>query len=132
MNPSSDMTLAVVKMVASLGLVLALLWALQRWIVRCRVGNGGPEQRKYIRIVDSHYLGAKKSIAVVQVSGSLLVVGLGATEINLLARIDQFTDRVTGQSNDQADDQMHSISNWRSGAKHSGFIARFKELVGRQ
>lgn len=119
MSGSSDLTLAVVKMVLSLALILALLWALQRWIARRQASSSGPEHRKLIRVVDSHYLGAKKSIAVVEVPGYLLIIGLGAEQVNLLARIKQ-SEGVSG------------IAATKSGSKPQGFLECFKELACRR
>jgi flagellar biogenesis protein FliO len=41
-----------------------------------------------IRVLGSHYLGVKKTISIVQVPGSILVLGISADRINLLERID--------------------------------------------
>lgn len=119
MTGSTDLTLAAVKMILSLALIFALLWAFHRWIVRKQSANAGPNRRKLIKIVDSQYLGVKKSIAVVQVPGSLLVIGVGADQINLLARIDQ-------------PDALSAVENSDTDLKSTSFKDYFRRMTGRQ
>ena len=85
MSYSPDLTTAAVKMVLSLLVVLALLWGLYRWARHALPGGG---KGSMIKVLASHYLGTKKSIAIVQVPGQILVLGIGAEQINLLSRID--------------------------------------------
>lgn len=89
MIDSPDLTMAAVKMVLSLALVLLVLWLLYRWARRSlpggTVGGGG---RGLVKVLASHHLGVKKSIMVVQVPGAVLVLGIGAEQVNLLSRID--------------------------------------------
>ncbi len=88
MNTPPDLTTAALKMVLSLGFVLAILWGLCH-LARRRLpfGQNGPKGR-LIQVLESQYVGAKKSIAVVQVPGSILVLGIGADGVNLLTCID--------------------------------------------
>ncbi len=88
MNYGPELTGAAVKMVLALALVLAVLWAAQRWARRNIVSGAAGNRGRLIRVLGSHYLGVKKSIAVVQVPGSILILGIGAEQINLLSRID--------------------------------------------
>lgn len=88
MTSSPDLTLATIKMVVSLVLVLGLLWGLylltrKKMAARQNSGRGG-----MIQVLESRYLGVKKSIAMVQVPGAVLVVGVSADKINLLSRIE--------------------------------------------
>jgi flagellar biosynthetic protein FliO len=116
---SPDLTLATVKMVLSLALTFALLWILYRWVVRKQSNSVRPGRQKLIRIVDSHYLGLKKSIAVVQVPGSLLVIGVGAEQINLLARIEQ-------------PEVLSAVGTMTEDSNAPSFKAHFKRLTGMQ
>jgi len=88
MNYSPDMTVAALKMLGSLALVLAVLWALHRW-ARRRLPNGAVgDNGRLVKVLASHHLGVKKAIMVVQVPGSVLVLGVGSEQVNLLSRID--------------------------------------------
>ncbi len=88
MTYTPDLTTAALKMVFSLALVLAVVWMLYRWARRMlpagAIGNDG----RLVKVLASHHLGVKKSIMVVQVPGSVLVLGIGAEQVNLLSRID--------------------------------------------
>ena len=88
MNYSPDLTVATVKMVLSLALVLAILWLVHRWMKRTVSAGRIGAQGRLIKVLGSHHLGMKKSIAVVRVPGSVLVLGIGTEQVNLLSSID--------------------------------------------
>jgi flagellar protein FliO/FliZ len=88
MSYGPELTGAALKMVLALVLVLAVLWGVQRWARRNLVTGGAGAKGRLVRVLGSHYLGVKKSITVVQVPGSVLVLGIGAEQITLLSRID--------------------------------------------
>jgi len=88
MNTAPDLTVAAIKMVMALGVVLLMVWGLYRLAKgRLTVGPQGSRQ-KMMHIVESHYVGVKKSITMVKVPGSVLVLGVGTDSVNLLTRID--------------------------------------------
>jgi flagellar biosynthetic protein FliO len=89
MNAAPDMITAGLKMIAALGVVLALILFLLYGLRRMSGQRLGPLGGKRIQVVESHYLGVKKSIALVQVPGKVLVLGLTADRINLLDTLDE-------------------------------------------
>lgn len=88
MNYAPDLTMAAIKMVLSLGLVLTILWVAYRWTRRSLPAGATGAKGQLIKVLGSRYLGVKKSIAVVQVPGTVLVLGIGGDRINLLTQID--------------------------------------------
>lgn len=88
MSQSPDLIMATVKMVLSLAIVLTLLFVLQRWLRRVQPGASVAGRGRLIKVLGSHYLGPKKSIAMVKVPGAILVLGIGSDRVNLLTRID--------------------------------------------
>jgi flagellar protein FliO/FliZ len=93
MSATPDMLAAGLKMIASLGLVLAIILSLlyaSRKLAGRRMGAGGG---KRIQVLESHYLGVKKSISLVRVPGKVLVLGLAGDRINLLDTLDEETVR---------------------------------------
>lgn len=82
-------TAAIVKMLAALALVLAVLVGLY-WLIRRFLpgqapglaGGGG------LRLIGRLPLGPKRGLALVEVAGRVLVLGLGEQNISLLASID--------------------------------------------
>ena len=88
MTPSPNLTIAALKMVGALALVLGVLWVVYRWN-RSKIQSGpGGGPGGLIRVVESRYLGVKKSISLVQVPGAVLVIGLGPEHITLLDKIE--------------------------------------------
>ena len=86
MNGTPDIIAAGLKMIASLGVVLVMILALLyglRKLTRQRVGAGGGKQ---IQVLESHYMGVKKTISLVHVPGKVLVVGVAGDRISLLDR----------------------------------------------
>jgi flagellar protein FliO/FliZ len=89
MNGTPDILTAGLKMIASLGVVLVMILALLyglRKLTRQRVGAGGGKQ---IQVLESHYMGVKKTISLVHVPGKVLVVGVAGDRINLLDTLDE-------------------------------------------
>lgn len=89
MNATPDMLTAGLKMIASLGLVLAMILGLLyvlRKMNRQRFGGPGGSQ---IQVLESHYMGVKKTISLVSVPGKVLVVGIAGDRINLLDTLDE-------------------------------------------
>ncbi|MDH4100585.1 MAG: flagellar biosynthetic protein FliO [Nitrospirota bacterium] len=84
---------STLRVVAALALVLAALlftlYMLKRFMDR---GSGGGDKGAPIRIITSKFLGPKKSIAVVEVYGRYLVVGITPGGINLLADLKDAED----------------------------------------
>ena len=88
MNATPDMLTTGLKMIASLGMVLAVILALMvglRKLTRQRMGAAGG---KRIQVLESHYMGVKKTISLVSVPGKVLVLGITGDRINLLETLD--------------------------------------------
>ncbi|MBI5895893.1 MAG: flagellar biosynthetic protein FliO [Desulfobacterales bacterium] len=88
MSAAPDLTMATLKMVLALGVVLLILWAAQRWLRKLMPSAVGAGRNRWIKVLGTHPLGIKKSIAMVQVPGAILVLGVGTEQIHLLTRID--------------------------------------------
>jgi flagellar protein FliO/FliZ len=88
MITSPDMTSSALQMLAALGIVLGGLllafYLLKRYLKRDVDGGRG----QLIRVIASQYIGIKKHIALVEVPGTILVVGISNDKISLLANID--------------------------------------------
>jgi len=93
MKEPPGFTGSVIKMVTALGIVLSLLFAivyLAKKYLGNRIGLTGQDQK--IRVVTSTYLGPKKSIALVEVAGEKIVVGVTATHISMLTKVGREED----------------------------------------
>ena len=85
----TDLFSSFIKMVSALALVLGLMFVLfylaRKTVLR---GQGMAPAGKVIKMIASHGLGPKKSIAVVNVAGEFLVLGIGAERITLLSKLE--------------------------------------------
>lgn len=89
MNGTPDMITAGLKMVASLGVVLAMILALLYGIRKLTSQRMGAAGGKRIHVLESHYMGVKKTISLVRVPGKILVLGISGDRINLLDTLDE-------------------------------------------
>jgi len=88
MSATPDLTLATLKMVISLGIVLAIIWGLYRLAKKSLPMAQANSKGKMMHVLESQYLGVKRSITMVQIPGAILVVGVSPDKVNLLTRID--------------------------------------------
>ena len=88
MNTSPDVFSSTLQMLMALGIVLGgllgLFYLLKRYLKRDAGGSHG----KLIRVIASQYVGIKKNIAMVEVPGAVLVVGISNDKISLLTKIE--------------------------------------------
>jgi flagellar protein FliO/FliZ len=100
MSATPDMLTAGLKMIAALGVVLALilcfLYGLRKVAGHRFKAMGG----KRIQVLENHHMGVKKSIALVKVPGKVLVIGLSADRINLLDTLDGEFDETAPSETD--------------------------------
>jgi flagellar biogenesis protein FliO len=89
MNYSPDLTLATLKMVLSLAVVLALVWGLSRLAKKKLPLANGSGKAGLIQVLESQCLGIKKSITLVKVPGSVLVLGVSPDRVSLLSKIEK-------------------------------------------
>ncbi len=88
MGYQPDMLSAVFKMVASLASALALLFLIFYIVRKLSAGKTALGNEKLITILESRYLGVKKTISLVEVAGSIMVLGIAGDRISLLDKID--------------------------------------------
>ncbi len=108
---SSSATLLTV----AIGLILLLggFFLMRKW-VRKTAGAGSPLQ---IKIIGQHYLGPKKSLAVVRVAGESILIGITDHSINCIKSLSLLEEELPGPDLSQdfgsalkAKDQSHSVS----------------------
>jgi flagellar biogenesis protein FliO len=91
MNTTPDMMTTALKMLAALALVMAGLgffFYFAKRVMRRDIGGPGG---KMIRVLASQYIGLKKNIALVEIPGAILVVGIAGDTIRLLTKIEDKT-----------------------------------------
>ena len=116
MNYTPDLFTTAIKMLSALGIVLGgmfvLFYFMKRYLKRDAIGS----TEKLIKVLASSYLGIKKSIALVEVPGAVLVVGITHDNISLLSKIedkdtlDNFKVQGVDQTQTTFSDQLQKIS----------------------
>ncbi len=127
MSPMPDLMLAGIKMIAALGVVLALVLLMLvglRKLAGQRIGGGSA---KRIQVLESHYMGVKKSIALVRVPGKVLVLGLCGDRINLLDTLEE-TLADTAMAASDSDRSSDGTGDGTSGPFGSLLAGRLKKL----
>ena len=88
MNAPPDMLATALKMVAALGVVLGGLFVVYYFTRRMTRSHGAGTRDKLIRILANKFIGVKKNICMVEVPGSVLILGITNDRITLLSQID--------------------------------------------
>ena len=88
MNAPPDMLATALKMVAALGVVLGGLFVVYYFTRRMTRSDGAGTRDKLIRVLANKFIGVKKNICMVEVPGSILILGVTNDRITLLSEID--------------------------------------------
>jgi flagellar protein FliO/FliZ len=75
-------------MLTALGLVLGGLLVCVYFIKRFLKKDVGGPKEQLIRVIASQYIGIKKNISLIEIPGSVLVVGVSNDNISLLTKIE--------------------------------------------
>lgn len=102
MNYPPDLISSALKMLIVLGILLGGL-VIALYFTKKIMRRTGQSNGKMIKVLANSYVGVKKSISLVEVPGSVLVLGITNDNINLLAKIDdvEIVDKVTRPGNDK-------------------------------
>jgi flagellar biosynthetic protein FliO len=87
MNAPPELIPSALKMLAALCAVLGGIFVILYFLRRLNRPVGTESQERLVRVLASHPLGVKKTVALVEVPGCVLVLGVGAERIQLLTRI---------------------------------------------
>ena len=92
MNTTPDVTTSAFQMLTALGIVLGGLLVVFYLMKRFLKRGMGDSKGQLIRVIASQYIGFKKNIALVEVAGTILVVGVSNDRITLLSKIEDSAD----------------------------------------
>ena len=88
MNPAPDAISTTLQMLTALSVVvgglLVAFYLMKRFLKR----DSGGSVNSLIRVIASRYIGVKKNIALVEVPGAVLVLGISTDKISLLTKIE--------------------------------------------
>jgi flagellar protein FliO/FliZ len=88
MNTDPNFVSTAIQMLTALGIVLGgvlvVFYLMKRFLKR----NVGGSKEQLIKVISSQYIGIKKNISLVEIPGSILVVGISNDNISLLTKIE--------------------------------------------
>ena len=88
MNAAPDIVSTALQMLTALGFVLGGLLVVFYFMKRFLKRDVGGSKGQLIKVVASQYIGIKKNISLVEIPGSILVVGVSNDNISLLTKIE--------------------------------------------
>ncbi|MBT8364255.1 MAG: flagellar biosynthetic protein FliO [Deltaproteobacteria bacterium] len=88
MNTTPDVVSSAFQMLTALGIVLGGLLVVFYLMKRFLKRGAGDSKGQLIRVIASQYIGFKKNIALVEVPGTILVIGVSNDRISLLSKIE--------------------------------------------
>ena len=88
MTTAPSLVSTALQMLAALGIVLGGLLVVFYLMKRFLKRDAGGSKEQLIRVVANQYIGIRKNIALVEVPGAILVVGVSNENISLLTKIE--------------------------------------------
>jgi flagellar protein FliO/FliZ len=88
MITAPDMASTAFQMLTALGVVLGGLILVFYFMKRFLKKDVGGSKEQLIKVIASQYIGIKKNISLVEIPGSILVVGVSNDNISLLTKIE--------------------------------------------
>jgi len=123
MSTAPDVVASALQMLMALGIVLGGLLVVFYLLKRFLKKDGAGPHGQLIRVIASQYIGLKKNIALVEVPGCILVVGVTNDKISLLTKIkykailEGLQPEVSGITPSFADHLQRLTTRFRSGKK---------------
>ena len=88
MNTTPDTVSIAFQMLTALGIVLGGLLVVFYFVKRFLKRDVGGSKEQLIKVIASQYIGLKKNISLIEIPGSILVVGVSNENISLLTKIE--------------------------------------------
>jgi len=88
MNTAPDIVSTALQMLTALGIVLGGLLVVFYFMKRFFKRDVGGSKEQLIKVIASQYIGIKKNISLIEIPGSILVVGVSNDNISLLTKIE--------------------------------------------
>ena len=117
------------KMALSLGIILAAIFgaaiAGRRWLSNKKASLPNAQ----IKIISQHYLGPRKSLAIVYVAGESLLVGITDNQINLVKQLSLIDDEVPADLPKKFDETLDFAENLQPESGENFSMKGIKDLV---
>ena len=83
----------LINMIGALFIILALIFFLFYLVRHFRLTPFGKSRAPLIRLISSINLAPKRGIAIVEVCGQWLVIGIGAENVNLISKFERPSEK---------------------------------------
>lgn len=112
-NVDSGPTLASWPRAAASGMIIVLLLGVSYYYVsKYKFSNKINKSNLHIKVLSQHYLGPKKSLAVVHVAGESILLGITDTNISMIKSLSLIDDEVPAEMPKTFDESMtNSVQN---------------------
>ena len=84
---TASLAVAIVKVVVSLAIVIALLVAVVALLRKTGIGQGAVKGGRLINVIETRMIAPKKYVAVVEIGGEVLALGITDQQITPLATL---------------------------------------------
>ncbi len=91
-DDTGSLVMAIVKVFSALAVVVGLMLVLLNWVRKLGLGKVSGKPGSMIRVLDTKMIAPKKYVAVLQVPGERIVVGVTDQQINLLTTLGESGD----------------------------------------
>ena len=122
MNASPDMLTTALKMCTALGVVLGTLFVVYFFTRRLSKSDRSVSKDKLVRVLANKFIGVKKNICVVEIPGSVLILGVSGDRITLLTQIEDKATLEKIRCTQAAESQLSFTDQLNK------FAARFKTM----
>jgi flagellar biogenesis protein FliO len=83
-----EMIWAAFKMILAMGMGLGLLYILTRFTKRLDLARRGPQGDNGIKVLTRKLIAPQKYVALVEIGGEILALGISAQQVTFLTRIE--------------------------------------------
>lgn len=130
---TADASANTSKMVVSFGVVALMLGAAYYFIRKYSTANkAGPKSNMQIKVLSQHYLGPKKSLAIVRVAGESILIGVTDQNISMikaLSLLDDELPQVLPKSFEESLTEKNEMMNEAEGFEDDFTFAGLKTTV---
>ena len=105
----ADAETSTTKAISSALIVLILLGASYYYVRRYKTSNVINKSNMQIKVLTQHYLGPKKSLAIVHVAGESMLIGITDTNISMIKSLSLIDDEVPAEMPKTFSESMTNI-----------------------
>ena len=99
------------------------------YIVAKKVGRPGLSGQTQIKVLTQHFLGPKKSLAIVRVAGESILIGVTDNSINLIKSLSLLDDEIPEQTPLNFEKSLEAVEKVQTSPNEEFSIRQIKDVV---